>query len=268
MRAWHNYAEHVRYSVRLGQGQLLALIATVALCVGARSAVAQSACVGDCDGSGAVSIDEMLIGVNIALGREQLDRCPSFDVNADQQLEINELLAAVVGSLNGCPATATPSTAPTPTPIEFVAAEADFECLRSWTRIRHFRIANARGQLDEALAVARGEAPPPYPVGTIIQLVPGEAIAKRGAGFFPDAHDWEFFVLKATTAGTEILKRGREEVVNIGPPCFACHGAAPQTDFVCENGNGCVALNLPENVIAFLQENDPRCPTATPTPGP
>ena len=85
-------------------------------------------------------------------------------------------------------------------------------------------------------------------------------MAKRGAGFFPDAHDWEFFVLKATKAGTEILKRGRDEVVNIGPPCFACHGAAPQTDFVCETDNGCVALNLPENVITALQENDPRCP--------
>jgi len=154
-----------------------------------------------------------------------------------------------------------------PVPTEYVATESDFECLTDWTRIRHFRIANHAGHLDEALAVANGEMPPPYPVGTIIQLVPQEAMVKRGDGFFPAGHDWEFFVLSASSAGTQIKKRGRDEVVNIGPPCFACHGAAPQTDFICETNNGCVALNLPESLIDRLQETDPRCaPTPTPQP--
>lgn len=108
-------------------------------------------------------------------------------------------------------------------------------CLKNWTRIRRFRIANPLGHLEEALAVARGEKPPPYPVGTIIQLIPFEAMVKRGRG----------------------------EVTNIGPiSCFACHGAAPQKDFVCETGNGCIALSLSEDLINALQEHDPRCPVS------
>lgn len=102
--------------------------------------------------------------------------------------------------------------------------------------------------------------------GTIIQLVPAEAMVKRGAGFFPDADDWEFFVLSPSSTGTEIAKRGRDEVVNIGPPCFACRSAAAQEDLICETTNGCVALNLSEALINALQNGDPRCPAPTAAP--
>ncbi|HSQ00246.1 MAG TPA: hypothetical protein VL049_23750 [Candidatus Dormibacteraeota bacterium] len=69
-------------------------------------------------------------------------------------------------------------------------------------------------------------------------------------------------MLAPSNAGTAITKRGRGEVVNIGPPCFACHGAAPQTDFVCETDNGCVALGLSEALINAIQNADPRCAPA------
>ena len=148
---------------------------------------------------------------------------------------------------------------------QFVAEPAHFECLTDWTRIRRFRIANPLGHLDAALAVARGENPPPYPIGTIIQLFPGEAMVKRGGGFFPEGNDWEFFALSASANGTEISKRGRGEVQNIGPlSCFACHGAAAAKDFVCESGNGCIELDLSEDLINRLQEGDPRCTAGTP----
>jgi len=45
----------------------------------------------------------------------------------------------------------------------------------------------------------------------------------------------------------------------VRPMALACHGAAPQTDFVCENTNGCVPLDLSEALITFLQSADPRC---------
>ena len=241
---------------------MLVRLGVLALFVVATSAAAQDLCIGDCDSNGAVRIDELLVGVNIALGRAPLARCSGFDTNANGVLQVNELLSGVRSSIDGC---RLPDPTPTPTPEEFVAQPADFECLTEWTRIRRFRITNALGKLDEALAVARGDVPPPYPVGTIIQLVPNEAVVKRGAGYFPEANDWEFFVLTPSQDGTEITKRGRGEVVNIGPSCFACHSAAPQTDFVCETSNGCVALNLPENLINLLQERDPRCqPSPTP----
>jgi len=220
---------------------------------------AQRLCVGDCDGDGAISIDELITGVNIALGRDGLSSCPDFDVDHDGSVQISELLGAVRGSVEGCSA---PAPTPTAMPEEFVAEAADFECLTNWTRVRHFRITNTLGHLDEALAVAHGNELAPYPVGTIIQLVPGEAMVKRGAGFFPDGHDWEFFVLGASSQGTQIVKRGRDEVVNIGIPCFACHNAAAQKDLICETANGCIALNLPEDLITRLQNTDPRCPAS------
>ena len=62
------------------------------------------ACAGDCNGDGAVAINELITGVNIALGSAQVTSCPSFDGNGDGNVAINELIAAVNNALNGCPA--------------------------------------------------------------------------------------------------------------------------------------------------------------------
>ncbi len=62
-----------------------------------------SSCVGDCNGDGEVAINELITGVNIALGGLPLDRCPSFDINDDGEIEINELITAVNNALAGCP---------------------------------------------------------------------------------------------------------------------------------------------------------------------
>ncbi len=60
-------------------------------------------CPGDCAGSGSVSIPGLIIGINIALGEDPLSRCPSFDINGDGRVRINEVIAAVRAALNGCP---------------------------------------------------------------------------------------------------------------------------------------------------------------------
>ncbi len=59
-------------------------------------------CPGDCDGSGDVAIDELVTGVNVALGYLPLDSCPAFDLNGDDSVAINELIAAVNSALDGC----------------------------------------------------------------------------------------------------------------------------------------------------------------------
>ncbi len=59
-------------------------------------------CVGDCDGSGTVEINEIIQCVNIALGTAQLWACTACDANSDGQVEINEIIAAVNNALNGC----------------------------------------------------------------------------------------------------------------------------------------------------------------------
>lgn len=61
------------------------------------------ACLGDCDESGMVAVNELVTGVNIALDRATLDRCPSFDGNQSLRVEVNELVTGVNHSLIGCP---------------------------------------------------------------------------------------------------------------------------------------------------------------------
>jgi hypothetical protein len=60
-------------------------------------------CPGDCNGDGQVTINELITGVNIALGSTPVSNCPSFDVNHDGSVVINELISAVNAALNGCP---------------------------------------------------------------------------------------------------------------------------------------------------------------------
>jgi hypothetical protein len=60
-------------------------------------------CVGDCDGSGNVAINELILGVSISLGTAPLSECPSFDCQQTGQVAISCLITAVNNSLNGCP---------------------------------------------------------------------------------------------------------------------------------------------------------------------
>ncbi|MBX3024528.1 hypothetical protein KF840_06420 [bacterium] len=59
-------------------------------------------CVGDCTGDGSVSVADLIVGVNIALGNQPVDNCPAFDVNGDGMVSISELIQAVGNALDGC----------------------------------------------------------------------------------------------------------------------------------------------------------------------
>lgn len=65
---------------------------------------ARAACPGDCDGGGAVTIDELITGVTIALGGQHAGACALLDGNGDGAASIDELIAAVTRALTGCPA--------------------------------------------------------------------------------------------------------------------------------------------------------------------
>ena len=150
----------------------------------------------------------------------------------------------------------------TTTVVEDVEAQADdFVALADMTPVRGFFINNLLGHLDEAVAVAENPDGGVYPVGTVIQLIPQEAMVKRAEGFSPETNDWEFFTLDATAAGTTIVTRGGAEVLNrfSGTSCSGCHSAAePQFDMVCENTHGCAPLGVPDEVITTIQQSDPR----------
>jgi para-nitrobenzyl esterase len=78
----------------------VALVATVLLCQ--QTAAAQS-CVGDCNADGAVTVDEVVIGVNIALGTAPLADCSAFDRDANTSVDVAEVVTGITNLLDGCP---------------------------------------------------------------------------------------------------------------------------------------------------------------------
>lgn len=60
-------------------------------------------CVGDCGIDGEVTVDEIIVGTNIALGLTPVSECLAFDSSGDQQVTVEEILQAVNNALTGCP---------------------------------------------------------------------------------------------------------------------------------------------------------------------
>lgn len=60
-------------------------------------------CVGDCNRDGSVTINELLIMVNVALGSASPSACESGDVDGDGAITVTEIIAAVNRVLAGCP---------------------------------------------------------------------------------------------------------------------------------------------------------------------
>lgn len=68
---------------------------------GRRGAV-EVICAGDCNGDGQVAIFELLRGVNILLGYQELDVCPVFDADDSTDVSISEIVQAASSALRGC----------------------------------------------------------------------------------------------------------------------------------------------------------------------
>jgi hypothetical protein len=49
-----------------------------------------------------VTIDELIKGVNIALGSAGLDTCPEFDADRNGTVTVDEIILAVNNALLGC----------------------------------------------------------------------------------------------------------------------------------------------------------------------
>lgn len=139
--------------------------------------------------------------------------------------------------------------------------DSTFRCIRQMTPVRHFYVDNLLGNIDGTLAAANSAKGAIYPEGSVVQLVPTEAMVKREKGFSPATGDWEFFELEVSKNGSRIHKRGFAEVNNrFGKNCFACHAPARQTwDFICESGHGCEPIPINHAMTGALQRSDPRC---------
>ena len=60
-------------------------------------------CPGDCDSTKKVEVNELIAGINIALGKASVGVCDAADINEDDEVTIDELVAAVGSAINGCP---------------------------------------------------------------------------------------------------------------------------------------------------------------------
>jgi len=141
-------------------------------------------------------------------------------------------------------------------------SEQTFGCILDWPKVRNTRINHADPkQLAEAMRIFRDSVrDTEYPVGTILQLVPFEAMVKHPREKFSRTNGWEFFALEVSEAGTRIRDRG-DAVVNLsqGVTCLSCHQPAARFDFVCEKGHGCKPIPFNDQAINALQQADARC---------
>jgi hypothetical protein len=139
--------------------------------------------------------------------------------------------------------------------------EDTFVCLKKMHPVRGFFIGNLLDKLDDTVAAAMQPEGAPYPPGSIVQLIPAEAMIKHHKGWSAKTNDWEFFELDVSEEGSKIKARGTTQVKNkFGGNCFECHQKAkPQWDFICEEGHGCDSLPIPDFLIRRIQRGDPRC---------
>ncbi len=145
-------------------------------------------------------------------------------------------------------------------PASFPISDQSFKCITQMTHVRHFYVDNLAGNLKGTVKVAEA-ATGNYPVGSVLQLVPGEVMVKREPGFNATTRDWEFFELNVSPEGSTIRTRGFQEVNNrFGGNCFNCHVKAhPEFDLVCDNNHGCDPIPITRAMSGALQHTDPRC---------
>jgi hypothetical protein len=80
-----------------------------------------------------------------------------------------------------------------------VITEKSFGCVLNLPKVRNTRIQNPDPEkLKEAIRIFKDSAPNrEYPTGTVLQLIPTEAMVKHDRAAFPNTNGWEFFALNA-----------------------------------------------------------------------
>jgi len=157
---------------------------------------------------------------------------------------------------------APPAVAEAPKPVVLEITEASFGCIRDMKAVRGFYVGNLLGDVDATVAAASAGEGGTYPVGSVVQLVPGEAMVKHPAGYDAATNDWEFFELDVKPGQpTKIRVRGTSQVVNqFGGNCLSCHAPAQQKwDMICEQTHGCLPIPVTPTMARAIQKTDPRC---------
>lgn len=91
------------------------------------SSSAPAACVGDCNGDGSVTVEEIVLMVNIALGNRPVSDCTAGDRDGSGEVTVDEIVAAVNNALGECPA----PTGPLGDRVFTLSARSEFRAVLS-----------------------------------------------------------------------------------------------------------------------------------------
>jgi hypothetical protein len=195
-------------------------LAALALTFLAASAAAGPAtCTGDCDGSKSVTVDEIIVGVSIALGQLRVADCVNFDSDSSNSVTVDEILTAVSNGLEGCPVTIEPI---------FPANYRD-----TYIEVRDCRSSNEHGGVSVRVlandigAQAYLDEANPLPVGSVIikeeyagseceqdgELVRWRVNRKEPPGFDPQDGDWHW----------QWVETDRSVTFDDKSTCIGCH---------------------------------------------
>ena len=139
-------------------------------------------------------------------------------------------------------------------------SESAFKCISELAASGRFFVDNVLGNLDATLAIANSSSGGNYPPGSLLTLVPNEAMINHQQGWNSATNDWEFFMLDISEEGTSISVRGGAEVASPSGSCFGCHQLArSEWDLVCGVDHGCAPIQFNLEQIRAAQVMDPRC---------
>ncbi len=144
-----------------------------------------------------------------------------------------------------------------------MAAESSaemFSCMHEGTKVSKTYVRHADpAKLAEAVAIFEGNVEgKPYPVGTVLQMVPNEAMVKHEVSAYPNSGGWEFLIFDVSAEETKITGRGDSAANPLGT-CLSCHTGAAKFDYVCSKGHGCPPVPVTDEQIIAMQGQDPRC---------
>jgi hypothetical protein len=175
-------AKRERERNAMPRGRGLGLAALLLIAIGAAyggPAVAQT-CVGDCNDDGSVQINELILGVNIALNVVALSECPSLD-NGQGMVTVDRLIAAVNSALCDCAMCPTPppgTATPTATPETATPTPTGGEMVSMWT-VDDYNIASSdcNGLIEDAVLRGLQEGGSDFTVrqsGDVVEIEDGE----------------------------------------------------------------------------------------------
>ncbi len=120
-------------------------------------ALAQAACIGDCNSDGQVTWRELVLAGDRAVGKSR--NCPSADANSDGQVQVEEVVRAVSNLHQGCvpPATRTPT--PTRTRLQTATATRSPTPVSVGPVVTYFGIARADGTIIDPSDVSGDGTP-------------------------------------------------------------------------------------------------------------